>query len=235
MAVFKRNLETSEIVSQVLLAEEYITKNRLPSGTGNTPRSISNIVFMGMGEPLLNYENVLKSINILNSPGGYNLGSRHFTISTAGIIPGIRKLESENQQIRLAVSLHCAQQDKRASMMPVAKKYPLADLMDALKEYQAATGRRITFEYVLLENINDSSLDASCLKDILSGLHFNLNLIAFNPAEGLPFSRPSEKSMEKFTELLAARGIPFVLRKSKGGEIRAACGQLGQSLKNGPA
>ncbi len=226
-AVFKRNLDTSEIISQVLFAEEYILKISRQPGTSG--RNISNIVFMGMGEPLLNYENVIKSIDILNYSGGYNLGSRHFTISTAGIVPQINELKNEKHQVRLAVSLNSAIQDKRASLMPVSKKYPLPDLMKALRDYQDSTGRRITFEYVLLDTINDTDHDADALKDMLSGLHFNLNLIAFNPAEGLPFSRPSERSIVKFMELLTARRIPFVLRKSMGDEISAACGQLGQS------
>jgi 23S rRNA (adenine2503-C2)-methyltransferase len=226
---FRRNLDTSEIVSQVLLAENYLLDSSMPADDSKAGRKISNIVFMGMGEPLLNYENVMKSIIILNSASGYNLGSRHFTISTSGIIPQIKMLQNENLQIRLAVSIHSASQDKRASLMPVSKKYPLPLLMKALKEYQAATRRRITFEYVLIENINDSASDADALKELLSDLDCNLNLIAFNPVEGLPFARPQDKAVGIFMGLLSARKIPFVLRKSKGGEISAACGQLGAS------
>lgn len=229
-AGFKRNLNISEIISQVLLAEEYLLKNSLQAGSRNTRRKISNIVFMGMGEPLLNYENVIKSISILNNSIGYNLGSRHFTISTSGIVPQIKKLQNEKFQVRLAVSLQSALQAKRASLMPISKKYPLSVLMKTLREYQSITKRRITFEYVLMENINDTETDAAALKDLLSGITFNLNLISFNPAEDLPYFRPSEKSIVKFMEFLSSRKIPFVLRKSKGTEIRAACGQLGQTL-----
>jgi 23S rRNA (adenine2503-C2)-methyltransferase len=230
---YRRNLDSSEIISQVLLAEDYLLDSTMPSDNSKGLRKISNIVFMGMGEPLLNYENVINSIKILNYASGYNLGSRHFTISTSGIIPQVKMLQDEILQIRLAVSLHSAIQDKRAALMPVSKKYPLPLLIKSLKEYQEATRRRITMEYVLLENINDTAGDADALKELLSGLDCNLNLIAFNPVDGLPFTRPQDKALGAFMGLLAARKIPFVLRKSKGGEISAACGQLGASLHSG--
>ncbi len=218
-AGYKRNLDTGEIISQVLLAEKYISLHGV--------RKISNIVFMGMGEPLLNYDNVIKAVHILNFHNGYNLGSRHFTISTAGIIPGIMKLADEKSQIRLAVSLHTADQGKRASIMPVSVKYPLPLLIKALKHYQEKTGRRITFEYVLMEGLNDSAWEAGLLKEILRDFQYNLNIIPYNPSEGIPFKTPAINSIRAFTSNLKRFKIPYVLRKSKGSEISAACGQLG--------
>ncbi len=229
---FKRNLDAGEIISQVLFAEDYIERNGLYKNDKSASRKISNIVFMGMGEPLLNYDNTLKSIHILKFSGGYNLGSRHFTLSTAGIIPQIEALQNEKEQIRLAVSLHSADQNKRAALMPVSKKYPLAGLIKALKAYQEKSGRRITFEYVLIEKVNDSEEDAAGIKTLLSGLDYNLNVIAYNPLEELPYMPPSENTIRLFTQYLKKLQIPFVFRRSKGREIKAACGQLGLFWKN---
>ncbi len=227
---FKRNLLTSEIVSEILLVEKFVMEQKTKGKiiANNKPdRAISNIVFMGMGEPLLNYENVLKAISILNNPAGYNLGSRHFTLSTAGIISQIERLKNEKLQIRLAISLHSADQKKRETLMPVAKTNPLAGLFKAIKEYQKTSERRVTFEYVLIEGVNDKEEDVIELKKSLGGFDYNLNVIGYNEIEELPFIPPDNKTIEKFLTLLMKHGIPYVFRRSKGSEIKAGCGQLG--------
>jgi 23S rRNA (adenine2503-C2)-methyltransferase len=222
---FKRNLDAGEIISQVLLAEKYLAEKSGP-GKG-IARNISNIVFMGMGEPLLNYDNVLKSIRILNWDKGYNLGIRHFTISTAGLIPEIEKLAKENLQIRLAVSLHSASQENREKLMPLSKKYPPNKLLEAVRSYQKTLDRRVTFEYILLEGFNDSEEDVKELRELTRNMHYNLNVIAYNPVEELPYQAPSEKAVADFIKILKKYNIPFVFRKSKGKGINAGCGQLG--------
>ncbi len=235
---FKRNLTAGEIISEVLITEQFIQnidKNQFKiSGRSHDKitRKISNIVFMGMGEPLLNYENVLKSIEILNFTGGYNLGNRHFTISTAGIIPGIELLKKEALQLRLAVSLHSAFQSKRETLMPLAVTYNLKNLILSLKDYQTVTERRITFEYVLIEGENDSEKDAAELKHLLNGLDYNLNVIEYNPVEEISFRPPSESGIRQFKNFLKKYNIPYVFRKSKGRGIKAGCGQLGLYWKN---
>lgn len=230
-----RNLEIGEIISQVLLAEKYIFEHLYTDRNINhsqISRNISNIVFMGMGEPLLNYENVLKSIAILNSANGYNLGSRHFTLSTAGLIPEILRLKDEKTQIRLALSLHASVQSKREQLMPIAKKNSLEALIPALRSYQNTADRRITIEYIMLKGINMNPEDAAELKKLLSGLDYHINLIAYNPAEALPFQSPSAAEIQAFIENLKKLGISYVLRASKGSGIQAGCGQLGLTWKN---
>ncbi|MCX7821184.1 MAG: 23S rRNA (adenine(2503)-C(2))-methyltransferase RlmN [Brevinematales bacterium] len=229
---FKRNLSVSEIISQLLLVEKFILLNLKEfKPLGENLRHIGNIVFMGMGEPLLNTENVLKVINILTFSGGYNIGERHITISTAGIIPEIERFL--NSQIRLAISLHTPFQEIREQIMPVAKKYKLPELIDAIKYYQNITERRITFEYILINELNDSEKDVIELKKLLSGLKYNLNLINYNPIPQSNFKPLSEEKIKNFTSLLDKHSIPYVLRKSKGSKLYAGCGQLGLlKLKN---
>lgn len=222
---FQRDLSAGEIVSQVLWVERYLAGGGEEYKT--TGRRISNIVFMGMGEPMLNYDNVMKAIRVLNDPRGYQLGIRHFTISTSGILPGIKKLEDEKAQVRLAVSLHSADQAKRADIMPIAKKYPLEDLAAGLKEYQDKTGRRVTLEYILFEGLNDTEKDVRLIRELMGGIDYNLNVIAYNEVEGLDFQSPSESTVRRFSGYLKQYLIPYVFRRSKGRSIKAACGQLG--------
>lgn len=222
---FKRDLSAGEILSQVLWVERYLI-DRQGENKKNS-RWLSNIVFMGMGEPMLNYEHVMKAIRILNDPKGYGLGIRHFTISTSGIVPGIKKLEDEKAQVRLAVSLHTADQTARETLMPVAKKYRLDELVSSLRSYQEKTGRRITLEYILFEGVNDTEKDVRMIREIMAGLDVNLNVIAYNEVEGLPYRSPSEDTVRRFTGYLRQYLIPYVFRKSKGRSIKAACGQLG--------
>lgn len=222
---FKRDLSTAEILSQVLWVERYLADKQHEKKQAG--RRLSNIVFMGMGEPMLNYDRVLKSIRILNDPKGYNLGIRHFTLSTAGVVPGIKRLEDEKAQVRLAVSLHTADQTTRETLMPVAKKYRLDELVASLRSYQDKTGRRITLEYILMEGVNDTEKDVRLVKERMDGMTYNLNVIAYNEVDGLPYRSPTENTVRRFTGYLKQYQIPYVFRKSKGRSIRAACGQLG--------
>lgn len=202
-----RDLTVSEIISQVYLKE------------------VNNVVFMGMGEPLLNYDNVLRSIYILNSKEGINIGARKITISTAGIPDGIRKLAEENIQIRLAVSLNAAKDDLRTYLMPINKKYTLKDLKSAILDYQNKSSRRVTLEYILLKNLNDSLEDAKALVEFCRGIKANVNLIPYNTHAGL-FNKSPEDRFVKFIAFLKGHKIEAVKRVSRGYDIEAACGQL---------
>jgi 23S rRNA (adenine2503-C2)-methyltransferase len=227
---FKRNLTVSEILSQVLLAEEFL-KSRFAT-RGNSTRNIGNIVFMGMGEPLLNVDNVLKAIYILTFSGGYNIGARHITISTVGIIEGIERLANIPLQVRLAVSLHSPFQHKREKLIPIARKYKLEDLIGALENYQRSTKRRITFEYILIDDFNVSDEEAIELSGLLRNLEYNLNLIEYNPVKNRYYRSPSEDKIKLFTDRLKDLNIPFVIRRRKGEGVFAGCGQLGLYWKN---
>lgn len=205
----KRNLSVSEILTQVYIADK-----------------ANNIVFMGMGEPFLNYENVLKSISILNSKDGMGIGARRITISTAGLPEGIEKLAKDKMQIRLAVSLNAARDEVRSSIMPINIKYPLSALKSALKYYQKESGRRVTLEYVMLKDINDSQRDLKTLASFCRGLDVNVNLIPYNLCDRK--FKPSESARVKaFLKYLSNNGVEAVRRISHGADILAACGQLG--------
>lgn len=218
---FKRNLSAAEIVDQV-----YRVQAELPDGV-----RISNVVYMGMGEPLANYEQTLRSVRLLLHPLGLNLSQRHITLSTVGIIPGIERLAEEGLQVNLAISLHAPFQPARTSLVPIAKKYPLHELMAAARRYVTRTGRKITFEYTVVPGRNDRPEDARELARLIHGLQALVNVIPLNPTEGLP---PGMKSLpsgllpaaERFTEELKALGVEAALRRSRGDEIAGACGQL---------
>lgn len=234
---FKRNLSTSEIISQVLIVEKFILDSKelhfLKSGNKGSLKHIGNIVFMGMGEPFLNIENVLKSIKILTFSGGYNIGSRHITLSTIGITDKLDFVIDTGLQVRIAISLHSPFHDIREKLMPATKNYDLNSLIKALIAYQKETKRRITFEYILLDEINDREIDAKALKELLNELDYNLNIIPYNPIEGKEYLKPlSEKGLKNFTLLLEKYEIPYVIRKSKGKKIHAGCGQLSGYKKN---
>lgn len=216
---FTRNLAPGEIVSQVLLAEKL-----LGDGPG---RRITNLVFMGMGEPFLNYDSVLKAARILGEKKGYELGSRHITFSTSGVVPGILRLSEEPEQFRLAVSLHAAIQSKREEKMPIAKKFKLPELMDALKTYQSRVERRITVEYILLSGWNTTAADAKAIAELLAPLDYHLNLIPYNPMPEDTLSAPGKDEEIAFLAALKSHHVPYVRRKSRGGKIMAGCGQLG--------
>ncbi|MFC1496265.1 23S rRNA (adenine(2503)-C(2))-methyltransferase RlmN [Candidatus Margulisiibacteriota bacterium] len=209
---FKRDLTAAEIIAQIELL--YKESN-----------GFENVVFMGMGEPLLNLDNVLKSIEIINHKDGLNIGARKITISTAGLPHQIIKLTEFQKQIRLAVSLNSAIEKKRNEIMPINNKYPLKRLIPAIRKYNEATGRRVTFEYVLIKDFNDQEEDLIALMEACQDLIVNVNLIPLNPC-GQKMKPSSEKVQNWFLEQLLRNKVNAVLRKSKGADIMAACGQL---------
>ncbi len=179
-----------------------------------------------MGEPLANYENLLKALRILNAPWGGGIGARKITISTSGLAPQIRKLANEPEQFRLAISLHGATDEVRNKIMPVNRKYPLKELIAACEDYQGQKGRMLTFEYILIAGVNDSVEQARPLAALAKRLFAKVNLIPYNQVEGLPWERPEEKVCESFLAVLKKQKVPATLRREKGGDIDAACGQL---------
>ena len=218
---WSRNLGAGEIVGQVLRIEE-ISGER-----------INNIVFMGMGEPLANFANVMKSIAIINAPWGVGLGARHITLSTSGLAPQIRELADQPLQVRLAISLHGATDEVRQQIMPVNKKYPLAVLLDACAYYVERKKQRLTFEYILIEGVNDRSEDAAALVRAARKVKAKVNCIPYNDVEGLEWKRPSEERQDAFMAVLENAGIPATIRREKGHDIAAACGQLRRKMRVG--
>ncbi len=213
---FSRNLEAGEIAEQALRQLAGLDlKERHP-----------NIVYMGMGEPLRNYDAVVKSVRLLMSPDGLNVGARRITISTAGEADGIRKLANENWQVRLSVSLHAGNDDLRTRLVPLNKRYPISKLMDALRHYTAVSGRQITFEWTLLDGVNDRSQDAQELAALAQPLRAAVNLIPYNPVDGAAFSAPPPRKCEQFREQLERLGVNATLRRERGQDVAAACGQL---------
>jgi 23S rRNA (adenine2503-C2)-methyltransferase len=237
LAGWKRNLDPDEIVEQVLAVErwhwqeaaalpgeegEIAAESEEPSGG----RLVSNLVIMGMGEPLANYDNLLKALKILNAPWGGGIGARKITISTSGLAPQIRKLADEPLQFRLAISLHGATDETRTRIMPVNRKYPLSELAAAGEYYQQNRGRMITFEYILIAGVNDALDQVPPLAALARRLNAKVNLIPYNHVEGLPWERPAEAVQDSFLKALESRGIGATLRREKGHDIDAACGQL---------
>jgi len=211
---FTRNLTVSEILNQVLFVKKKIKS------------SLNNIVFMGIGEPLDNYDNVIKAICILNSKDAFNIGARKITISTCGVIPAIKRLQEHNWQVELSVSLHAPENKLRSYLMPVNNIYPLPDLIEACKNYAEKTKRQITFEYILIKGVNDSLIYADKLAKLIGGFNSKINLITFNPAPNSLLQAPSISQVKSFKNKLATMGIPATIRISKGDDISAACGQL---------
>lgn len=209
-----RNLEAGELLDQVLKAQEIINER------------ISNIVLMGSGEPLDNFEEVLKFINIVNHPLSLNIGQRHITLSTCGLVPEIYKLADKKLQINLSISLHAANDIKRKVIMPIAKRYRLEELIDACSYYINVTNRRVTFEYALIEGENDSLQDALEVVNLLKGLLCHVNLIPINPIKEKNYRKSSETSIKLFKNKLESYGIPTSIRKEMGSSINASCGQL---------
>jgi len=214
LAGFTRNLTPDEIVEQILQAEAM------------DGQRIDNIVFMGMGEPLANLRNLLAAIEILNADWGVGIGARHMTISTSGLAPQIEKLAEQPLQVRLALSLHGATDEVRDQIMPVNKKYPLNRLFEALRHYQELKKQKVTFEYILIEDVNDALEQAAILATRARSLNAKVNLIPYNTVEGLPWKRPSEARQEQFLKVLRTQGVQATLRREKGHDIDAACGQL---------
>jgi 23S rRNA (adenine2503-C2)-methyltransferase len=219
---FQRNLEAYEMIGQVLGSERELQK-RLKS---NENGLITNVVFMGMGEPMLNYDQVIKSIYTLNDPKGINIGQRHITISTSGDVRGINQLAQENLQVTLAVSLHACSNELRDKLIPLNRKYPLEELIKSIEQYIRLTNRRVTFEYLLLDGVNDHKEDADKLITLLKPLLANVNLIPYNEVVGLEFKQPSPQQVNEFYYYLLQAGVNVTLREEKGADIEAACGQL---------
>ena len=218
---FIRNLSSGEIVEQVLAVEQ------------NIQDRISNIVFMGIGEPFDNYDNVMKAIKILNNPKGLNIGARHISISTSGLVPRIYDFANEELQCTLSISLHATNNEKRSSMMPVNQRYPIEELMKACKDYIAKTNKRISFEYALAKDNNDNLEDAKQLVKLLKGMLCHVNLIPINKIENGKFVKSSNENIIKFRDYLNDNGIVATIRRELGSDIDAACGQLRRkNLKN---
>ena len=211
---FIRNLSSGEIVEQILAVEQ------------DTGEKISNVVFMGIGEPLDNYDNVIKAIRIINNQKGLNIGARHISISTSGIVPRIYDLAKENIQCTLSVSLHASNDETRSSMMPVNNRYNIEELLKACKEYIKITNKRISFEYALAKDNNDNLEDAKKLVKLLKGMLCHVNLIPINKIENGKFTKSSNENIIKFRDYLNDHGIVATIRRELGSDIDAACGQL---------
>lgn len=209
----RRNLSTWEIVDQVLQIQK-------------RGERVANVVFMGIGEPLHNYKNTLRAVRLLNHPEGLGIGMRHLTISTAGLVPKIKDLAAEKLPVRLAISLHATNDELREKIMPINKRWNIQALLQACRDYQDTTGRRVTFEYILLDGVNDSVEEAHELVRLLSGTHALVNLIPWNPIEGVEFKRSRPAHVRAFQEVIEKSGIKCTVRQEKGSDIAAACGQL---------
>jgi 23S rRNA (adenine2503-C2)-methyltransferase len=223
---YERNLRPGEIIEQVLFSMRSV-KKELPGSESELSRGfITNVVFMGMGEPLANYENVWQAVTMLNSKQGLELGARQITLSTAGLVPQIRRLAGENLHVELAISLHAPDNRLRNRLMPINKKYPLEQLIPACREYFEKTGRRLTFEYALFEGVNDSPENARELGHLLRGLNCAVNLITGNPTSCQEYRSSSRQQAVAFQKQLTGSGITSTIRISKGTDIEAGCGQL---------
>ena len=213
---FKRNLSPAEIVNQVKYVQDELLAKK---------KKITNLVFMGMGEPLANFDNLKSSLNILLDQLGLNFSTRKITVSTCGLVPRIKELGRETN-VNLAISLHATNDEIRNRLMPVNKKYPLGELLDACRDYPLANRRKIMIEYVLLAGVNDGDEDARRLTKILRGIDCKINLLPFNECAALPYQRPSPKRVLAFQDILSQANYTALIRESRGDDISAACGQL---------
>ena len=219
---FERNLTPGEIIDQVLYFARYLQDKTI----GREGERIKNIVFMGMGEPLVNYDALWQAIEMLNSPDGFGLSARSMTISTAGLIPGIERLSNEKLQVGLAISLHASDNKLRDKLVPINKKYPLEELIAACREYFARTGRRVSFEYALFDSVNDSLVQVQSLADLIQGTNCHVNLISVNQTTNQKMQPSPRNKVLAFQQELKNRGINCTLRLSRGQDIDAGCGQL---------
>lgn len=212
-----RDLSSGEILSEIMVAQKFLGER------------ISNVVLMGSGEPLDNYDNVIKFLNLVNAEYGLNIGQRHITLSTCGIVPKIIELANLNLSITLAISLHAFSDEKRKTIMPIANKYSINEILEACRYYMNKTGRRITYEYSLVSGVNDGKEDAKSLAKLLKNMNGHVNLIPVNEIKENELKRPSKKTIEAFEEILKAQGIEVTVRREMGTDINAACGQLRRS------
>ncbi len=215
----QRNITSGEIVEQVLFFDRVLNKK---------DDKLTNLVFMGMGEPFANYKEVMKAVDTLTNPDGYNFGARRITISTVGLVPMIEKFADENRQVNLAVSLHAATDELRELMLPVNKRYPLKDLMRACRDYIYKTNRRLSFEWALIDNVNDTPKQATEFVKLAKGMLCHVNFIPLNPTKGYTGHESKQKRIREFREILDKAGIPNTLRIRRGIDINAGCGQLRQ-------
>ncbi len=216
-----RNLVAYEMIQQILFIEKDIG------------RRITHVVVMGIGEPMDNYDNVMRFIRILNEPKGIALGSRHITVSTCGLVPGIERFMNEEGQVNLAISLHAPNDEIRRKIMPIACVYPLSDLMNVVKKYIEKTNRRVTMEYIMLDSINDMDSCAIELSHLLQGINCYVNLIPYNETENISFKRSKNGQIMRFYDILKKNNIGVTVRREFGGKVDAACGQLRANQKGG--
>jgi len=214
---FRRNLSSGEIVEQVLVFARQLN---------DEAERPTNVVLMGMGEPLHNYDATMAAIDRLGHPDGFNMGARRFTISTVGLIPAIKRFTAEKRQIGLAISLHASEDALRTSMLPINRRYPIKQLIEACREYVDATGRRITFEWALIQGVNDSVAEARNLALLLKGLICHVNVIPLNPTSGYSGARSTRQRVSAFRQILETQGISCTVRVRRGIDIHAGCGQL---------
>ncbi len=216
-----RNLEAYEMVQELLLIEKYENVR------------ISHIVLMGIGEPFDNYDNVMRFIDIINEDKGIGIGARHITVSTCGIVPKIEEFSKNKKQVNLAISLHASNDELRKKLMPIAKAYSLDELMSAIKKYLANDGRRVTFEYIMLKDVNDKEENALELAKLLKGMNAYVNLIPYNETSHIEYKKSSKDTIMKFYDTLKKNNINVTIRKEFGGTVSAACGQLRSNYKEG--
>jgi 23S rRNA (adenine2503-C2)-methyltransferase len=223
---FGRDLETAEIVDQVRHAARRLATDG---------KRLTNVVFMGMGEPLLNLDRVLAAVDALNDPRRFGLGARHITVSTSGVVPGIRRLTALGPQFTLAVSLHAARDPLRDVLVPLNRRWPVAEVVKAAREHATATGRRVTYEATMIGGINDTELDARAMAELLRGDRAHVNLIPMNPVAHTPWAAAPDAAIERFAAILGEAGIATTIRRNRGQEIGAACGQLAAERAGEPA
>jgi len=222
---FKRNLSSGEIVAQVMYYAQMLKEQN---------ETVTNVVFMGMGEPFHNYDNSMAAIDRLNDSNGFNFGARRFTVSTVGLVPQIKKFADEQRQVNLAISLHAADDDERLEIMPVNKKYKIDDVIQVCKYYIEKTNRRVTFEWALIHGVNDTPEVATKLASRLKGLLCHVNAIPLNPTQGYQGEATSRERANQFKETLERAGIPCTIRMRRGIDINAGCGQLAGAETNNP-
>ena len=214
---FKRSLEAFEIEGQIQCVSKYLNEK------------ISNVVYMGIGEPLDNYDNVIKSIKLINDPNGLLIGTRHISLSTCGLVPNILKLANEQIPCTLSISLHATTDEKRKEIMPIANKYSVAELIDACRQYLKITKRRISFEYALIHGVNDTKEEAMKLAKLLRGMNAHVNLIPVNEIKAASYKKSKEENIKKFMDTLNSSSVITTVRRELGSDIEAACGQLRQN------
>ncbi|HJW21621.1 MAG TPA: 23S rRNA (adenine(2503)-C(2))-methyltransferase RlmN [Candidatus Limnocylindrales bacterium] len=223
---FGRDLLTAEILDQVRGASRRLARDG---------RRLTNVVFMGMGEPLMNLDRVLEAVEALNDPARFGLGARHITVSTSGVVPGIRRLTALGAQFTLAISLHAARDPLRDVLVPLNRRWPVAEVVAAAREHAVATGRRISYEVVMIAGINDTDGDADAMADLLRGDLAHVNLIPMNPVAHTPWQASSPGALERFAARIRAAGIPVTIRGNRGQDVGAACGQLAADRAGQPA